>query len=92
MENNQLHFNDEMLKVIDLISDIVFVTFNETDFEFVIDSIKENLDIEYSNSDVWSESDEEHNICFRSNSIVSNFLFIDDSISVTSWSIWSTFR
>jgi|TARA_R110001592_G_scaffold363275_1_gene682992 hypothetical protein len=65
MENNQLHFNDEMLKVIDLISDIVFVTFNETDFEFVIDSIKENLDIEYSNSDVWSESDEEQELTFE---------------------------
>ena len=54
-----------MLKVIDLISDIVFVTFNETDFEFVIDSIKENLDIEYSNSDVWSESDEEQELTFE---------------------------
>jgi hypothetical protein len=59
MENNQLHLNDEMNMIVELIINIIFVTFNEKDFEFIIDLIKDNLDIEDSDSDVWSESDED---------------------------------
>ena len=61
MENNQLHLNDEMNMIVELIINIIFVTFNEKDFGFIIDLIKDNLDIEDSDSDsdVWSESDED---------------------------------
>tara|TARA_R110002020_G_scaffold455033_1_gene671035 strand:+ start:1620 stop:1862 length:243 start_codon:yes stop_codon:yes gene_type:complete len=61
MENNQLHLNDEMQKIVELIINMIFVTFNEKDFGFIIDLIKDNLDIEDSDSDsdVWSESDED---------------------------------
>jgi hypothetical protein len=58
MENNHLHLNDEMIMIINLIINTIFITFNENDFEFIIDLIKDNLDIEDSDSDVWTESDE----------------------------------
>ena len=67
MENNQLHLNDEMQMIVELIINMIFVTFNEKDFGFIIDLIKANLDIEDSDSDsdsdVWSESDEDELTC-----------------------------
>ena len=53
MDTTQLHLNAEMRYIISTITDMIFVTFNESDFKFIIDIIKENLDI--NNSD--SESD-----------------------------------
>ena len=57
MDTTQLHLNDEMRYIISTITDMIFVTFNESDFKFIIDIIKENLDIKNSDSDSDSGSD-----------------------------------
>ena len=61
MQYDQLHLNENMFMIVELISKIIFTTFNDNDFEFIIDMIRENLYIEESESEseVWTESDEE---------------------------------
>lgn len=61
MDNTQLHLNDEMRYIITTITDMIFVTFNESDFKFIIDIIKENLDINDSDEDseISMESEDE---------------------------------
>jgi len=61
MDTTQLHLNDEMRYIITTITDMIFVTFNESDFKFIIDIIKENLDINDSDEDseISMESEDE---------------------------------
>lgn len=62
MDKIQLHLNDEMIKNIELIVNMIFVTFNEKDFNYIINLIKDYLDVyncdSDSDSNVWTESDE----------------------------------